>query len=90
MKNLMALLFVFGMTGTVYADQHMDMKEMTKEQRVKMADMHDKMAACLRSDRAMKDCHDEMKMSCDADKDCKEMMMHHMDGDHKKVMKKDK
>jgi len=88
MKNLLSLLFVFGMTAPAFAN-NMEMKELSKDQRAKMAEMHDKMAACLRSDRAMKDCHDEMKTTCDADQNCKDMMMHHMDG-HKKMMKKDK
>jgi hypothetical protein len=37
----------------------------TKEQREKMAVEHDQIAACLRSDRAIEECH-------------KEMMQHHM------------
>ena len=40
------------------------MPEMTTEQRGKMADVHEKMAACLRSDRPVATCHDEMKTSC--------------------------
>jgi hypothetical protein len=35
-------------------------KEITKEERAKMADAHEKMAACLRSDRPFMDCHKEM------------------------------
>ena len=38
--------------------------QMTKEQRNKMADAHEKMAACLRSNRELKDCHDEMMRAC--------------------------
>ena len=33
----------------------------TKEMREKMADAHEKIAACLRSDRPIDECHDEMK-----------------------------
>jgi len=33
----------------------------TKEMREKMAEAHEKMAACLRSDRPIDECHDEMK-----------------------------
>jgi hypothetical protein len=38
--------------------------EMTAEQRTKMAEAHEKMAACLRSDRPVGDCHSEMMKSC--------------------------
>ncbi|MHB8420154.1 MAG: hypothetical protein ACYDCL_18930, partial [Myxococcales bacterium] len=37
---------------------------LTPEQRGQLADMHEKMAACLRSDRSLPDCHDEMMKSC--------------------------
>jgi hypothetical protein len=36
----------------------------TKETREKMATVHEQMAACLRSDKSMSDCHTEMKKSC--------------------------
>jgi hypothetical protein len=34
--------------------------EMKAEMRKEMADAHEKMAACLRSDKSMQDCHKEM------------------------------
>lgn len=34
--------------------------EMTAEQRQKMADVHEKMAACLKTDKSIEDCHKEM------------------------------
>ena len=37
---------------------------MTKEQREKMATHHESMAACLRSEKSMKECHEEMHKSC--------------------------
>jgi len=40
------------------------MPEMAVEQRNKMAEVYEKMAACLRSDRPFNDCHDEMIKSC--------------------------
>lgn len=48
--------------GTVLADEpdHTTNPPPTKEQREKMAAEHDKIAACLRSDRAIEDCHKEM------------------------------
>lgn len=42
----------------------MKMPNLTAEQRGKMADAHEKMATCLRSDKPMHECHDEMKKSC--------------------------
>lgn len=36
----------------------------SKEQREKMAQAHEKMAACLRSDRPVADCHQEMMQTC--------------------------
>ena len=54
-----ALLWV---AGPVLADETADSTRPppTKEQREKMAAEHDKIAACLRSDRAIEDCHKEM------------------------------
>jgi hypothetical protein len=37
---------------------------MTKEQREKMATIHEQMAACLRSDKAIDECHKEAMKSC--------------------------
>jgi hypothetical protein len=39
------------------------MPEPSKEQREKMALVHEKLAACLRSDRSFADCHHEMESS---------------------------
>jgi len=36
----------------------------TAEQRRKMADLHEKMAACLRSERAISECREEIKKDC--------------------------
>jgi len=38
----------------------------SKEMREKMAAMHERMAACLRSDRAIADCRKEMQQACQA------------------------
>jgi hypothetical protein len=43
---------------------------MTKEQREKMAVAHEKMAACLRSDRALDECHGEMMKTCEGEGGC--------------------
>lgn len=37
---------------------------LTKEQREKMATIHEKIAACLRSDKPIADCHKEAMQSC--------------------------
>lgn len=41
------------------------MKPPTKEERVKMAAAHEKMATCLKSDSSMEDCHKEMVKVCE-------------------------
>lgn len=40
------------------------MKSMTADQRKNMADLHEKMAVCLRSDKALDECHTEMMTAC--------------------------
>lgn len=58
----------------------MMMPNMTMEQRQKMADAHDMMASCMRSDKPMSECQDTMMKSCEEGmgKDgCKMMMMGH-------------
>lgn len=55
----------------------------TKEQREKMAQAHEKLAACLRSDREVSDCHHEMMEQCKEMKgeEC-EHMKNHMRHEH--------
>jgi hypothetical protein len=48
--------------------------EWTKEQRETMAKNHETMAACLRSDKPVSECHDEMMKHC-TDADACPMMM---------------
>jgi hypothetical protein len=50
--------------GKQTSDKKMSMHSMTTEQRQKMADAHEKMAVCLRSDKPVSDCHEEMKKAC--------------------------
>lgn len=38
---------------------------LSRETREQMAQMHGKMAECLRSDKDVKTCHDEMRSSCE-------------------------
>jgi hypothetical protein len=54
--------------------------EWTKEQRETMAKNHDAMAACLRSDKSINECHDEMMKNCQSSDTCPmkgRMGMHH-------------
>lgn len=56
------------------------MHEPTKEMRESMATMHEKMAACLRSDRPVSECRKEMMQSCHdmiGEKGCGMGMMDH-------------
>ena len=46
------------------ADSKLSMPAPSKEQREKMALVHEKMATCLRSDRTIEDCHNEMQSNC--------------------------
>jgi hypothetical protein len=39
-------------------------RELSKETREKMAVLHEQMAACLRSDKSLSECHDAMIRSC--------------------------
>jgi len=69
MKRIVLLLgTVLMLSSSAFAEgkntKSSKMPEMTVEQRNKMAGVHEKMAACLRSDRPLNDCHDEMIKSC--------------------------
>jgi hypothetical protein len=84
MKKVSLLLSVVALLGNVAlaADtppKHGKMPEPTKEQRQKMADLHEKMAKCLKSDSSMADCHKEMMQGCKdtMGKDGCPMMGHH-------------
>lgn len=92
MKNLFVIgtLFTALLGGASFAAEAQKatktpknaMAEMTKEQRENMAAMHEKMAECLRSDKAMSECRTEMKGQCQAmmGGDGCPMMMDHMRG----------
>lgn len=72
---LAAVVCGFMMSPLAFAKHHEKMPEPTKEQRTKMADMHSKMAECLKSEKPMKDCHKEMMDSCKEAHDGKCPMM---------------
>lgn len=67
------LALVLAISGTAYAHEtgkaHKHPKEapkLTAEQRKGMAEAHEKMAACLRTDRPEQECHEEMMKTCEA------------------------
>ncbi len=73
MNKIVMFLFFVCMSGNVAVandtgksapSKKMSMASMTTEQRQKMADSHDKMAVCLRSDKPVSDCHEEMMKAC--------------------------
>jgi hypothetical protein len=41
-----------------------EMPMMTHEQRLKMANAHQQMADCLKSDKPLSECHEQMKKTC--------------------------
>lgn len=55
---LAALLGLFSISALAHEG------EVTAEERNKMAESHEKMAACLRSDRPMSECEEEMGKAC--------------------------
>lgn len=60
--------------------------EPSKEQRAKMAAMHDKMASCLRSDKTVEECRNEMRTMCEqSEMDCPMGHMGHNKMMHKKM-----
>ena len=83
MKNMMRVLCVLAMCGGVSiaqaegkADKSKPTTPVSKEDREKMAAVHEKMAACLRSDKSFDVCHDEMKAAHEKGEGCPMM------GDH--------
>ncbi|MEA9356604.1 hypothetical protein SHI21_10330 [Bacteriovorax sp. PP10] len=62
------LIFLLLATNSLYAATKQSNKmmpmEMTPEQRVNMATIHENMATCLKSDKTVAACHSEMKENC--------------------------
>jgi hypothetical protein len=56
--------FAFAQDSSKKASSDKKMPAMTTEQRQKMAEAHEKMATCLRSDKALNECHEEMMKAC--------------------------
>ena len=94
MNKLVVLVSMMSLCASISFAEGSDMhgmmdSKMSKEQREKMAVSHDKMAACLRSDKTMKQCHDEMRKACEAEMgpDACPMMDHKGMMGHHKMMK---
>ena len=68
---LAAGMLLLGSGVVLAADSHSDQMAPSKEMREKMATMHEQMAACLRSDKPLAECRQEMM------KGCQEMMGGH-------------
>ncbi|WP_141731596.1 hypothetical protein [Oligoflexus tunisiensis] len=85
MKKMMILVAgaMLSLSAGAYAGgpgKHGKMTEWTKEQRETMAKNHEMMATCLRSDRSVGECHEEMMKSCKDNDACPmkgRMGMHH-------------
>ena len=88
MKMIPGIICLLALAATVDValatePEHMDHPAVTKEMRAKMAAAHEQMAACLKSDRPMADCHaDMMKLH-------EEFMMHHEAGESDDMDKHD-
>jgi len=65
---MFASMMFAGATPAIAADQPSPAAPPapSKEMREKMAAMHERMAACLRSDRPVADCRKEMQQGCQA------------------------
>jgi hypothetical protein len=81
-KALVAALCVLAVGAAVAADDSpsdMHHAPPSKQDREQMAKLHEHMAACLRSDKTMRDCHEAVRKECqDTMGDKCEMMMHPM------------
>lgn len=63
--SLIAAFALLGLGVTVSAEPpSQSHPPLSKEQREKMATIHEQMAACLRSDKPVADCHKEAMKSC--------------------------
>src|SRR3989338_9716144 len=83
---LAALVSIFAGSIAFAGPGMMGGMDMTKEERETAAKHHEAMAVCLRGDKTMDVCHDEMRAACgDNEKGC--MMM---GKSSKKMMKKTK
>lgn len=64
-----------GTGGTTTTTSKTKMMEPTAEQRSQMAVMHESMAKCLRTNKSMAECRDEMMKNCPMGENCPGMGM---------------
>ena len=92
MKTLL-LMFCLSLFATNFASAKEGKMTMTKDQRAKMADMYDKLSACLRSDAAQEDCMTQMHAAMKACDEacggkCPMMKHHHEKHEHEEKSEK--
>ncbi len=63
-KKFLLLSATLALTSTSFAKEKAKSAELSKDERNQMAEMHSKMADCLKSDKVMSECHSEMMKSC--------------------------
>jgi type II secretory pathway component PulF len=84
--SLTSMLALLLSAGAAFSEEPASQSHptMSKQQREKMATIHEQMAACLRSDKPAAECHKEAMKSCEEamGKDGCSMMHEHMH-DHK-------
>jgi hypothetical protein len=63
-RTLAAMMLMVGTAMSLAAEPPAAMPTPSKEMREKMAAIHEKMAACLRSERTFAECREEMQQNC--------------------------
>ena len=66
MKLLLTLALLLPVFAPAFANEEKMamMENMSKDDREKMAKLHENMASCLRSDKEVKACHEQMMTGC--------------------------
>jgi hypothetical protein len=83
---MMTLLLLSGATATAADAPPPEHREVSKEAREKMAQLHEQMAACLRTDKTLQECHSEMMKNCQeqlGSTGCPPLVGHGLDGRHR-------
>lgn len=77
-KKILFFTAALVLTSTSFAKEKAKSAVMTKDERNQMAEMHSKMADCLKSDKEMSECHNEMMTSCkEMGHNCEMQMQRH-------------
>lgn len=78
MKKSFKLTFIiFSITLSVHAENNKNLRELNQDERQQMATMHEKVASCLRSEKTMSQCHEEMMKECPMGESCTMGTMKH-------------